>query len=640
MRFPRRAIAGVCLVGVLCGCSEPAPTTRVDRPPATVEKKTEAPGLFLTVSQSTEDLEAAMKLAKPPAVQDPLSVANLDNTWGVSIDAVPPGIPRDQAIAKLQAVADDQSAPPHARAVAACMMALIDQKRGESLILSLLRGEDKKLKGMVLLVLSSADADALRIADPGLVAELKTLMSDPDHGEETVRLYASRRLPDTAATLWELLPKSEGRRAGEILFWLVRLQPDRQTLDACVQALSGTNVQTRYRCMWGMEEFFEHPDAALARDASECAAREMIRQLSSHSGKHLDYPQSVYAAVLQSGTGPQARKLAEMVFVALETADPYLYACAYAAIRKGEGEQGRRQLIRDLADSRQFQRAIKAVDAIYKGTGDAGISDALVTRASREQEPAKLVSIAETLLSIGGAQSVDRAKALAARLPYDLRLRVLRAAGKEAPRALAMRLTAAGILDSARVEVAVSNALAWHRDYYGEAAAPVLDAQEFLSADGVVLTFDVETDEIPVRHDKLILNMAKMSDGEFQPRFCHETGVGNPGEGNDDASYLIQFVHGERLYRFIARDFVDWYDVERVVLSCNRALADANSTRRFMALAGDGQCASIICATAAQAKVLAEQFHLSFDSNLSAAMQDGKSFETEAIERLKDRVRR
>jgi hypothetical protein len=101
-----------------------------------------------------------------------------------------------------------------------------------------------------------------------------------------------------------------------------------------------------------------------------------------------------------------------------------------------------------------------------------------------------------------------------------------------------------------------------------------------------------------------------------------------------DSPYQVQFVHGHRLYRFTARNLGDWYDVERVVLACNRALSDSQVPQRFFQAGGGGQVATFICVTAGQANVLSRQFHITWEEDLSAAMEEGKAYEEHVIRQM------
>jgi hypothetical protein len=130
-------------------------------------------------------------------------------------------------------------------------------------------------------------------------------------------------------------------------------------------------------------------------------------------------------------------------------------------------------------------------------------------------------------------------------------------------------------------------------------------------------------------------DFAAASSGVFQPEACVEEMLREQPE-DWEAPYLVQFIHADRLYRINARNLGDWYDVERIVLACNRALSDAGERRRFIQLASHGQCASFVCITREQAEILRERFHVTFDDTLDSAMRKGKEFEERVIQSMND----
>jgi hypothetical protein len=129
---------------------------------------------------------------------------------------------------------------------------------------------------------------------------------------------------------------------------------------------------------------------------------------------------------------------------------------------------------------------------------------------------------------------------------------------------------------------------------------------------------------------------AEASGGDFRPEACHEKMLQKHPE-DWDAPYRVQLIHGSRLYRFEARNFGDWYDVERVALACNRALADAGTERRFFQTEAIDQGATFVCLTPEQAMLLEKEFHVSFEEDLEAAMRLGKEYEERALKRLESR---
>jgi len=61
-----------------------------------------------------------------------------------------------------------------------------------------------------------------------------------------------------------------------------------------------------------------------------------------------------------------------------------------------------------------------------------------------------------------------------------------------------------------------------------------------------------------------------------------------------NAGIWVQFVFRDRLYRFQVQDLGDYYDVERVVASIHRALADAGHPERFFSRDTGDQVADFI----------------------------------------------
>ena len=144
--------------------------------------------------------------------------------------------------------------------------------------------------------------------------------------------------------------------------------------------------------------------------------------------------------------------------------------------------------------------------------------------------------------------------------------------------------------------------------------------------------FDVETDVVPNRHDELVLDLSEASAGKFKPEAVLETYT----EGGPDAgTYVLQFVHGGRLYRTAPRDLGDWYDVEAVLLAVNRAAADAGLAERFVPLAANGQVASVVFADPAALGRAAPELGLALGTDPDEARRLGKEYEGHVVEQLK-----
>jgi hypothetical protein len=95
------------------------------------------------------------------------------------------------------------------------------------------------------------------------------------------------------------------------------------------------------------------------------------------------------------------------------------------------------------------------------------------------------------------------------------------------------------------------------------------------------LFLDDNADDIPVRTDLFLLKLVPPSLGRFRPEGVLETYTPGLTE-HEPGAYEVQFVHGERLYRFRPPDRYTQLDVDSVIAAANRALADAGASERFV----------------------------------------------------------
>ena len=351
----------------------------------------------------------------------------------------------------------------------------------------------------------------------------------------------------------------------------------------------------------------------------------------------------ICASTLKKGTGPKSQALSEMIL--RKSKDAYLRQCAYTATIKREGSRGRDTILEDLGTPGQFRSALQAVQDLYQGARDERIVAALAEQAKAKRNDNDLLLLARAFIAVGGDCATSEARALALRLPDDQRKRLLRDLSNETPLELARRLIAAGVIANTDVTQLIAKASAQIKEEEGISGdrtfsivhvgdginsagveSGKVDAPRLLEAHGIFFGFDVETSEVPVRHDELLAQFAKASGGAFQPEACHENML-KKNEDDDEAPYRVQFIHRDRLYCFEARNFGDWYDVEAVVKACNQALQDSGSPKRFYQAESDGQCASFLCVTPEHAKILSEQFNICFEESLGKSMRLGKEFE-------------
>lgn len=594
-----------------------------DSPPDDATPGDDDASRFLVVTDSPEELAAARLLASE-TTPAPLSLEALADVYGVSLATLPIHLPREQAEARLRDAINRKDAPLHARQNAACLLWLMDPAQGQECLLRMLREGTHKEKQMLLLQLGFLEKDTPIAESPALAAELLTLLADEELGQQAVTTCGHLRPPGITEALWKALPRSVGDTRSEMLFWLVRLDPGRKSLDACAAALPSQQDDARRRCLTAIAMFFLLGETEFTQEATELVATELLRQISVGDTGILRFPQYECVAVLRHGNGPQVRKLAEAVAKSGE--DRFLRLNAYLAMRRWEGDARKEMVLAGLESPEQFDFALAAITRFYGRTGDEAIIDALL-QASRVRPGVRdQVALGRALLAVGGDRVPPEVRTIAGRVPAREGSNLLMELERKPPLEVAKQLSEAGFLAAERIPEILAAAAKRAEESATDDGARPAGVLELLDAAGLVLTFDVEADEIPVRHDRLIADFAEVSSGAFRPEASHETMLPEDAE-DSEASYRVQFIHGGRLYRMQARNLGDWFDVERVVRACNRALADAGERRRFIPLPSDGQCASFVCFTPEQVAFLRNSFHVSFDEPLDATIRSGQEFE-------------
>ena len=154
---------------------------------------------------------------------------------------------------------------------------------------------------------------------------------------------------------------------------------------------------------------------------------------------------------------------------------------------------------------------------------------------------------------------------------------------------------------------------------------------------GVLFAFDAESDVIPSPHDELIRGFGTVTHGRFVPRHIRQTpepsGEAGPAE---ETPYRIEFVIGDKtarkLYRFQARNYRDWYDVEAVHEALNFALADQERPERYFAWNREGQVAYFLFGPVQVVESFAADYALPVDGGTSEARRLGQEYERHVIE--------
>ena len=276
-----------------------------------------------------------------------------------------------------------------------------------------------------------------------------------------------------------------------------------------------------------------------------------------------------------------------------------------------------------------------ALATLPPGKGTPKIIEALRSTMAREKHAYLQEVLGVALWKAGGKETLAEVQALARRLSSSEDPRAGLAwmlEGRTLDTAM-RRLVALGVIDAAPAR---STLEAWQRqtdDDDGKELANPRRVAGYLAHAGRVLSFDTETGVLPVRHDRLLKDLAHISGGALRLEDVSQHWLRSKGD-DEDAPYDVAFICGTRAYRFQAENRGDWYDVESVVRAANRALADNKSPLRFVMLDTGDQTAEILFARPEAIRGAIAEGLLCVESSTGGPVQRGKDFEDSMKRRL------
>ncbi len=467
------------------------------------------------------------------------------------------------------------------------------------------------------------------LTDKRLVEELLRQLDDdnPDVVKAAIQACGKLELPGVYEKLIALLDRPNVPDPGRILYWLSKGPLTEEVLDAAIRV---SQVHANNEDHWGLtlfEAFARSEDA----DLRERARGELKRQLFAWPDKGaLGYDVSRSGVLVALAETADESEL-DWLRATFDKEHGYYAEPLLVALVRLEGDVGRARLLALLQDPENRSIAVQAAGKIYEGSGDEQIVRKLA-QISEGIEEGEVHRICNALRAIDGELARKELATLVDGLDPTSRASLFRFLAQYGINVeqTTSRVVTAGLIDEATAELALQKLKA--RDEHEKGDVPGL--LDVLSAANLVVWFDAETGMLPCRHDELVAEFSTQSRGVFMPTAISEQ-FHQRNEDDFDAEYTLRFVYEGKLYSGRLRNFGDWYDVERTVSMINRALADAQRKQRFVALATDGQTASFVFADPELFSPLADEFHLPLGGDPNEAMNTGKAFERELIEKLK-----
>ena len=239
---------------------------------------------------------------------------------------------------------------------------------------------------------------------------------------------------------------------------------------------------------------------------------------------------------------------------------------------------GARETLFDELAQDNYVPIVGHLAELLRGTNDEEAIGKLLDRfATIKRGTYHGKDFAQAVAAIGGPGTLPIVERLIDGLPEHLKSQArLEARGMSLDAALDELRSVGFITDDQR-----KRAIARRRQT--NLSARIVDA---LEAAGAAFRFDAEYSGTPVPHDRLLLDLARLSGAAFTPDDVSQEG---PESGAETDAYVVRFRHGSRSYEFSCGDQSGWYDHRSVAEHVNGALQDAGIGARFIQIDLDGQ---------------------------------------------------
>ena len=594
---------------------DPDSPARVDRTPVVIDDPAE-------ISRTQEYFERGIA-----ALYDQALARIAKGEWVYSEHSLALELRREKAVADLHRIMRDESLPPSARTKAAEDLIALKDDSGEKFLFDGLQADSADLRLASLKSLREWNVD-VDFSKPDRSSRVLSLLHDSDERvvEAAAALSRYRSIPGTEDKLVELLENGRLKKPEPIAEELAQVASTRRAVDALLpHVLKDKEGEFSHWTGYTFRKLVEHPDPEVSGPVRKMLYEYTLRFPKQRYEQHLVEP-------LAKSAGHEAIPVLEDI---LENAkDPVSRMYAVEALARLQPEKAIDLLLNQIKIEGARGGIISSLRKYASEKDYTRIAPVLTERSQRSGKAFDSDVVRLFLLELG-PRGEAFVKANMDKLTDDARMwATWKLEGLDVMNALEEFHTA-GVVQSKPSELIEK--MKQSRNQQWEAKS--LDTSDpdslvgALASEGIVMMFDAETGMIPCHHDRLILQFAEASNGQFSPQwpiqFWHQQ-----NEEDYNAPYTVQFVYKDRVFRIGAENYGDWYDVDAVVRLINFVLETCGQSQRFITLDSDGQIAAFVFANPTVFLPIAEKYRLPLSDDPSKAMREGLEFEKQVLDRL------
>ncbi len=536
---------------------------------------------------------------------------------------------KQQAVADLSALLDDESLPAKGRTKAAEQLILLGDTRGEKFLFNSLDSDSKELRLAALKSLREWNLD-LDFSSPERNSILLAQLEAADHEIilAAAELCNYRKIPGTENRLTTLLEAGKLTDPKPVAMELAEIASTQRAVKALLpHVLRDKPEEFSQWTGYAFEQLIENPDPEISGPVKQA--------LYDYT---LQFPEQRNDQILVECLAKTANKAAIPVLkeILKNAKDPVSRTYAIGALARLQPDQALDLLTSHIKQEGPGYSTIRLLQTYATEQDYDQIIPVIEEWTQKSEDVLDTEVLRLCLLKFGNRgeqfvrehldQLTDQARM---RARWKLEGLNLHSALKE--------LHISGVIQTSPDELIKKINEAGNRSKDTDLFDPSNPDSLYsaLVLEGIVVMFDAETSTIPCRHDRLILDFANASKGKFTPQWPVEYWH-SKNEEDFDAPYTVQFVLENRLYRTGAENYGDWYDVEAIVRLINFALETTGRPERFITEQSGGQIASFIFADPFTFVPIARRYGLPLSTDPAEAMRKGLEFEERVINQLRE----
>ncbi|MGC4101665.1 hypothetical protein [Ferruginibacter sp.] len=478
-------------------------------------------------------------------------------------------------------------------------------------ILKILQSNDAEARHTIYAELAKdfEDPDSYEISEPALVTQLLNGITNATDEEAAVQCAGITKLKGAEEQFEKRLLSGKSTDEGRILFWLAQNGKSKIAFDYI-----DTKIRRRTmapgeleKVIIGLEEYKSSSDNVIRKRVGDLAlfiyqnkliADEEYEELKE-SGFSSGAAESVLSCLFECGDERVIPIAKDIIQRKIRIERPVL------ALIRLEGEKHLDKVYKYLSSEEDFYTGLGIVESLdAKFISDKLLREVLIQKAKDKANDDMGIERIIKLYKKNGAEKYLKDPHLVIKDENLVnRVAALYKFSLISPETVVQELLDWGLIVNRPSENMLKE-IARESDNHPDAVAiSILEKQQ------VLLSFDTETDMIPVDYNVLLGKFAAIANGEFKDVLVYM----DVKEEDTESKYTITVVTNKRAYISKFVDSADWYNMALVKSLLEKILEDCNTQKKFVSINSGDQTSMYIYGNPVNINLFLKKYNMQSD---------------------------